>query len=51
LPRPVVAMLQAVEPFRSVLVVMLVLLPLALTMSLIWKIKEVILHSVFSPRN
>ncbi len=51
LPRPVLAVLQLVEPVRSLLVVLLALLPLALTMTLIWKIKEVILQSVFSPQN
>ena len=29
--------------------VMLVLLPLAMTMALLWKIKEVILTSIFGP--
>jgi hypothetical protein len=51
LPRFILTALQVIEPVRSVLVVMLVLLPLALTMTLIWKIKEVILQSVFSPRH
>ena len=32
------------------LVLFLVLVPVAITMALIWKIKEVILHSVFSSR-
>ncbi len=35
--------------FGSVLLLALVLLPLALTMSLLWKIKETILRSVFHP--
>jgi hypothetical protein len=51
LPRLVLTALQTIEPVRSLLVVLLVLLPLALTMTLIWKIKEVVLHSVFSPQN
>lgn len=51
LPRLITAVLQIIEPVRSLLVVFLVLLPLVLTMTLIWKIKEVILRSVFSPQN
>jgi hypothetical protein len=51
LPRFVLEVLQTIEPVRSILVVLLVLLPLVLTMTLIWKIKEVILQSVFSPQN
>ena len=47
LPQLVSRVIQIVEPAKSVLVLMLVLLPLALTMILIWKIKEVILRSVF----
>lgn len=41
--------LQAVGPASLWLLVFLVLLPLAMTMALIWKIKEVILDSVFGP--
>lgn len=37
------------EQSRSTLLIFLVLLPLAMTMALIWKIKEVILASVFGP--
>lgn len=51
LPPVLIHFLQAIEPARTVLLVFLVLLPLALTMTLLWKIKEVILHSVFSPQN
>jgi hypothetical protein len=43
------AFLQAVGPASPFLLVFLVLLPLAMTMALIWKIKEVILDSVFGP--
>ncbi len=41
--------LQALGPASPWLLVFLVLLPLAMTMALIWKIKEVILDSVFGP--
>jgi hypothetical protein len=37
------------EQSRSTIIIFLVLLPLAMTMALIWKIKEVILASVFGP--
>ena len=43
------AFLQALGPASPWLLVFLVLLPLAMTMALIWKIKEVILDSVFGP--
>ena len=43
------ALLQALGPASLWLLVFLVLLPLAMTMALIWKIKEVILDSVFGP--
>jgi len=51
LPQFIVTTLQAIEPVRSIMVLLLVLVPLALTMTLIWKIKEVILRSVFSPQS
>jgi hypothetical protein len=51
LPRFILEVLQIIEPVRSILVVLLVLLPLVLTMTLIWKIKEIVLQSVFSPQN
>ena len=41
--------LQELHPAGPWLLVFLVLLPLAMTMALIWKIKEVILDSVFGP--
>lgn len=50
LPLIVINVLQIINPMRTILLLFLVLLPLALTMTLIWKIKEVILHSVFSPQ-
>ncbi len=48
LPLLLINLLQVIHPMKSVLLLFLVLLPLALTMTLVWKIKEVILHSVFS---
>ena len=51
LPQVIVRALRLIEPLRSLLVMFLVLLPLALTMTLIWKIKEVILRSVSSPKS
>lgn len=50
LPLLLINLLQVIHPMKSVLLLFLVLLPLALTMTLVWKIKEVILHSVFSPQ-
>lgn len=47
LPGPLVKAMLAIETVRPILI-LLILLPLALTMTLIWKIKEVILRSVFS---
>jgi hypothetical protein len=49
LVRSATGFLQAVGPASLWLLVFLVLLPLAMTMALIWKIKEVILDSVFGP--
>ncbi|HRI15593.1 MAG TPA: hypothetical protein PLX89_21565 [Verrucomicrobiota bacterium] len=46
-PYPVVQLLQVLEMTRPWLFVMALLLPVALTMTLLWKTKEVILHSVF----
>jgi hypothetical protein len=40
-------LLQAIDASRQWLIVFLILLPLAMTMTLIWKIKEVVLSSVF----
>lgn len=47
LPLLVVQTLHAVNDTRQWLLVFLILLPLAMTMTLIWKIKEVVLTSVF----
>lgn len=47
LPIPVLHVVQAVDSTREWLLVFLILLPLAMTMTLIWKIKEVVLASVF----
>jgi hypothetical protein len=49
LPEPARLMLQLVEPASQWLVLLLILLPTSITMSLIWKIKEAILASVFGP--
>ncbi|MBI2947856.1 MAG: hypothetical protein HYY23_09415 [Verrucomicrobia bacterium] len=48
LPEIVVSFLRAFETVRQWVFVLLLLLPLAMTMTLIWKIKEVILTSVFA---
>src|SRR5262245_58046229 len=48
LPQPVVTFLRGMEIIRYWLLVFLILLPMAMTMTLIWKIKEVIFASVFS---
>ena len=48
LPQPVITFLHAMEIIRYWLLVFLILLPMAMTMTLIWKIKEVIFASVFS---
>ncbi len=47
LPLIVTEIIQAIESSRQWLLVFLILLPLAMTMTLIWKIKEVVLASVF----
>ncbi|MDW8310516.1 MAG: hypothetical protein RMK20_14170, partial [Verrucomicrobiales bacterium] len=47
LPMTLAILLAMLEPSRPWLVLLLVLLPVALTMALLWKVKEVILHSVF----
>ena len=47
LPIILIQLLQLLELGRQWLLVFLVLLPVAMTMTLIWKIKEVILASVF----
>lgn len=48
LPYAVISFLHLLELMRYWLLVFLVLLPIAMTMTLIWKIKEVIFASVFS---
>jgi hypothetical protein len=48
LPEAIINFLQAMEYVRYWLLVFLILLPMAMTMTLIWKIKEVIFASVFS---
>jgi hypothetical protein len=45
------AILQILDRAGMWLLLMLVLLPLAMTMALIWKVKEVILGSVFGPEH
>jgi hypothetical protein len=47
LPVPLAVLLVHVEETRSTLSLFLVLLPLAMTMTLLWKTKEVVLESVF----
>jgi hypothetical protein len=47
LPELVVQVVHAIASGREFLLIFLILLPLAMTMTLIWKIKEVVLASVF----
>lgn len=47
LPVKLAQVLHAVESGRQWLLIFMILLPLAMTMTLIWKIKEVVLASVF----
>ena len=47
LPYSIELLLRIVEPASQWLLLLLILLPMAITMSLIWKIKEAILASVF----
>jgi hypothetical protein len=49
LPILLIELLKAVDVVRQWVLIFLILLPLAMTMTLIWKIKEVILASVFGP--
>ncbi len=49
LPEYVRLLLQALEPVSQWLLLFLILLPTSITMSLIWKVKEAILASVFGP--
>ena len=48
-PLSVGVMLRVMEPVSQWILLFLILLPVAITMSLIWKIKEAILASVFGP--
>jgi hypothetical protein len=50
LPDRVMEILQWMEHNALFILMFLALLPLAMTMALIWKTKEVILNSVFSPK-
>lgn len=47
LPGFIIEAFDAISPFKFWLVIFLILMPLAMTMALIWKIKEVIFTSVF----
>src|SRR5213082_3519709 len=49
LPYSMELLLQILQPLSPWLLLLLTLLPVAITMSLIWKIKEAILASVFGP--
>ena len=48
LPESLERILRVMDILRHTLVIFLILLPMAMTMTLIWKIKEVIFASVFS---
>jgi len=48
-PLSVSVMLRVMEPVSQWILLFLILLPMAITMSLVWKIKEAILASVFGP--
>lgn len=47
LPLPVIQFLVVLEEHRRWLLIFLVLLPVAMTMSLLWKIKEIVLNGIF----
>jgi hypothetical protein len=47
LPLTIRMAIQLLEPMQHWLVLFLVLLPVAVTMSLIWKIKEAVFNCVF----
>jgi hypothetical protein len=55
LPHSIALVLRMMEPLSQwmwlFLILLLILLPMAITMSLIWKIKEAILASVFGPEH
>jgi hypothetical protein len=50
LPDILVQVLRILETSRSWMLVFMILLPVAMTMTLIWKIKEVIFASIVSHR-
>jgi hypothetical protein len=50
LPEPVHRLLSALDHSRGVLVVSLGLLPVALTMTLVWKAKEAIVSDIYRGR-
>jgi hypothetical protein len=49
LPAPLLVVLAGMQRMSQTALLLLVLLPLSLTMALLWKTKEVILESVFGP--
>lgn len=51
LPMPLMILLASLQRFSQSTVLLLVLLPLSLTMALLWKTKEVIMDSVFHHRS
>ena len=51
LPPPLLVLLASLQRFSQTTLLLLVLLPLSITMALLWKTKEVILESVFSHRS
>lgn len=50
LPTPLLILLVALQRFSHSAALLMVLMPLSLTMALLWKTKEVILDSIFNPR-
>lgn len=50
LPGAVLGLLLRVQPVSHAMMLLMILLPLSLTMALLWKTKEVILESIFSQR-
>jgi hypothetical protein len=51
LPTFIISLLRVLEVSRNWLLVFMILLPVAMTMTLIWKIKEVVFASVFTHRH
>jgi hypothetical protein len=51
LPNWLIDVLKLLEMSRNWLLVFMILLPIAMTMTLIWKAKEVIFASVFTHRH